>query len=177
MHQNSHGSEAHGVSLLIYSSFARNKCSRRLYNRTKTVWQTHTAPTSTCLIQSTKTVYTRTVPSSTVVKTSTQVVTKTSTATATVTASSQVTEVFKRAVGEGKPQPPKCMLNKCFAYTPDRITAACRCINVPPKTVTATHTACSSTKTVVCLFSGHFLLSSVEANDTGCLDIYFDDNA
>lgn len=130
------------------------------------MWKTHTAATSTCLIKSTTTVYTRTIPSSTVVKTSTVVETKTSTATATVTAdiqrtgpSKKIIEQVRRAAGGGKPQPPKCMLNKCFAYTPERITAACSCINVPPKTITVTHTvthtACSSTKTVVCLFSGY----------------------
>lgn len=146
-----------------------------MHNRTKTAWKTLTAATSTCLVKSTTTVYTRTIPSSTVVKTSTHVETKTSTATATVTASSQIIEL-KRAVGAAKPQPPKCMLNKCFAYTPERVTAACSCINVPPKTVTATHTACSTTKTVVCLFSGHLNLAPLRSTILTLLDIYFNDN-
>ncbi|RFU78512.1 hypothetical protein TARUN_3759 [Trichoderma arundinaceum] len=114
---------------------------------TRTVWKTSTAATSTNLINSITTVYTATVPSSTEIVTSTDTETVTATATATVTAVGQ-SQPVKRVVQGGKPQPPKCMLNKCFVYSPDRIIAACGCMNVPPRTVTVTNTACSTTKTV-----------------------------
>ncbi|UKZ79862.1 hypothetical protein TrVFT333_007625 [Trichoderma virens FT-333] len=126
---------------------------------TKTVWVTSTAPASTDFISSTTTVYTATVPSST--ETATSTATETVTTTITVTGAQQppqtqappppITTTMipeKRIVQGGKPQPPKCMLTKCFVYSPERITAGCSCIGVPPKTVTVSQTAPCSTITV-----------------------------
>lgn len=93
----------------------------------------------------------------TVTRTATQTATQTVTATATVTSGQAApppppvtTQApFKRAAHDGKPGQPKCMVTKCFVYSPERITAACDCINVPPKTITVSQTVPAATVTVV----------------------------
>ncbi|KAL7946747.1 hypothetical protein V8C42DRAFT_318698 [Trichoderma barbatum] len=88
-------------------------------------------------------------------QTAIQTATQTVTSTVTVTSgqappSSPVTFIQTKAPAkrDGSPQPPKCMITKCFVYSPERITAACECINVPPETITITQAGPSSTVTV-----------------------------
>lgn len=141
--------------------------------RTKTAWVTSTANPSTDFVSSTTTVYTATVPSllETITKTETQMATLTATqsvtTTVTVTGSQNqqpppttTLAPLKRGAQGGKPEPPKCMVTKCFVYSPERITAGCSCIGVPPKTVTISQTAPCSTITVVCLSLSPILSSS-----------------
>ncbi|KAL7785715.1 hypothetical protein V8C43DRAFT_290821 [Trichoderma afarasin] len=128
---------------------------------TKTAWVTSTANPSTDFVSSTTTVYTATVPSllETITKTETEMATSTATqsvtTTVTVTGSQNqqpppttTLAPLKRGAQGGKPEPPKCMVTKCFVYSPERITAGCSCIGVPPKTVTISQTAPCSTVTV-----------------------------
>ncbi|KAK4072915.1 uncharacterized protein Triagg1_5592 [Trichoderma aggressivum f. europaeum] len=128
---------------------------------TKTAWVTSTANPSTDFVSSTTNIYTATVPSSTETVTETATETATSTATQSVTTTVTVTggqnqqppptttlAPLKRDAQGGKPEPPKCMLTKCFVYSPERITTGCSCIGVPPKTVTISQTAPCSTVTV-----------------------------
>ncbi|KAL6694023.1 hypothetical protein J3F84DRAFT_350021 [Trichoderma pleuroticola] len=92
----------------------------------------------------------------TVTQTATQTATQTVTATATVTSGQAAPPPppvtthapFKRVAHDGKPGQPKCMVTKCFVYSPERITAACDCINVPPKTITVSQTVPAATVTV-----------------------------
>ncbi|KAJ4859515.1 hypothetical protein T069G_04503 [Trichoderma breve] len=128
---------------------------------TKTAWVTSTANPSTDFVSSTTTIYTATVPSllETITKTETEMATSTATqsvtTTVTVTGSQNqqpppttTLAPLKRGAQGGKPEPPKCMVTKCFVYSPERITAGCSCIGVPPKTVTISQTAPCSTVTV-----------------------------
>ncbi|KAL7933027.1 hypothetical protein V8C35DRAFT_306082 [Trichoderma chlorosporum] len=127
---------------------------------TKTVWATSTATALTDFISATTTVYTATVPSSTATETETATATATLTVTQGVTVTATVTggqaqqpptttvAPLRRGAQGEKPEPPKCMLTKCFVYSPERITAACDCINVPPRTVTVHQTVPRQTITV-----------------------------
>ncbi len=122
-----------------------------VHHRTQTVWQTSTALTSTDFITSITTVYSATDASSTTVTTTTATATATETDTITTTVTPSVSVPLpKRLVSVGAPEPPRCMTNKCVFYSPDRITSACRCIDVPAKTVTVTATTYSITETLVC---------------------------
>ncbi|KAL7942563.1 hypothetical protein V8C42DRAFT_331359 [Trichoderma barbatum] len=119
---------------------------------TQTIWVTSTATASTDFISSTTTIYTATVPSST--ETATSTATETVTTTATVTAGNQTKQpppppvTTLQPAKRGGPQPPKCMLTKCFVYSPERINAACGCINVPVETITITMPGADKTITV-----------------------------
>ncbi|KAL6886285.1 hypothetical protein HDV57DRAFT_490100 [Trichoderma longibrachiatum] len=122
---------------------------------TKTVWTTVTADVTTEFINSRTTVYTATVPSSTEIATETD--TETVTITTTVPAGAQtkapsppatITFVPRHAKRDNGVRQPSCMVKKCFIYSPERITAACSCINVPPETITVTQPGSSSTQTV-----------------------------
>ncbi|KAL7916781.1 hypothetical protein GGI35DRAFT_485943 [Trichoderma velutinum] len=92
----------------------------------------------------------------TAIETAIQTATQTITATVTVTSGQEspsppVTFIQTKAPArrDGSPQPPKCMITKCFMYSPERITAACDCINVPPETITITQPGASSTVTAL----------------------------
>ncbi|PTB66808.1 hypothetical protein BBK36DRAFT_1117598 [Trichoderma citrinoviride] len=123
---------------------------------TTTVWTTITADMSTDSINSRTTIYTVTVPSSTEIATETD--TETVTITTTVSAGAQtkppsppatvtITSQQPAKRDNGAPQP-SCMVKKCFIYSPERITAACSCINVPPETITITQPGTATTETV-----------------------------
>ncbi|PTB53841.1 hypothetical protein M431DRAFT_87480 [Trichoderma harzianum CBS 226.95] len=122
---------------------------------TSTLWVTSTAAATTDFLSSTTTVYTATFPISTETDIETDFETSIQTAIVTAIATAIETDQappppvithapFKR----GKPGQPKCMATKCFVYSPERITAACDCINVTPKTVTVSQTVPAATVTV-----------------------------
>lgn len=124
---------------------------------TTTVWTTVTSDVTTDFVNSRTTVYTATVPSSTEIATETD--TETVTITTTVPAGARTTSPQAPPVtvsfvprhhakrDNGVPQP-SCMVKKCFIYSPERITAACSCINVPPETITITQAGSPTTQTV-----------------------------
>ncbi|KAL6872872.1 hypothetical protein J3F83DRAFT_731240 [Trichoderma novae-zelandiae] len=121
---------------------------------TETVWTTITADESTDLISSRTTVYTATVPSSTEIATETDTETVTITTTVPAGVQTKPPSLPPATVAQqpakrdnGVPQP-HCMVTKCFIYSPERIAAACSCINVPPETITVTQAGASTTQTV-----------------------------
>ncbi|KAL7807585.1 hypothetical protein V8C26DRAFT_414627 [Trichoderma gracile] len=124
---------------------------------TTTVWTTVTADVTTDFINLRTTVYTATVPSSTEIATETDTETVTITTTVSAGAQTKAPQAPPATVSfvprqhakrdNGVPQP-SCMVKKCFIYSPERITAACSCINVPPETITITQPGSPTTKTV-----------------------------